>query len=331
MAKGVNLSPDQLIELYRKMSLIRCFEREVTALYQKNLIQGAAHSYIGEEAVAVGACSALRQDDWITSTHRGHGHCLAKGGDPSYMMAEILGRATGYCNGKGGSMHIADLELGILGANGIVGGGIGCATGAAFASKYRGDDKVTVCFFGDGALHQGVFHECANMAGLWKLPVIYVCEYNCFAEFTHSATTFPTQELTLRAAPYGFPGVDTDGNNVLAMHGVTREAVSRARAGEGPTLIIARTYRIEGHYIGDPLTYRTKEEVEVWRAAEKDPIARFRKDLIGQGILTDAICHEVDLQVEKEMQEAVDFALASPEPELDTLLTDIYATEWSPA
>jgi TPP-dependent pyruvate/acetoin dehydrogenase alpha subunit len=319
-----DLSSQRLLEMYQKMYLIRRFELEMAVWYQKNMIHGAVHSYIGQEAIAVGACMALKSEDFITSTHRGHGHCLAKGGDPKRMMAEIFGRTTGYCKGKGGSMHIAELDIGILGANGIVAGSVGIATGAAFTSRYRGEGKVALCFFGDGGLHQGILYECADMAGLWKLPVVYLCEYNCFAEFTHSDTTFPTKDLALRAAPHGFPGVEVDGNDVLAVYRTARGAVDRARQGQGPTLIIARTYRIEGHYVGDPLTYRSKDEVEPWRAKDKDPIARFQTLLESEGILNESLRQRIEADTDKQIKEAVDFALASPEPDLDAITTDVY-------
>lgn len=320
-----DLSGERLVEMYRRMLLIRHFEEEMARQFQKNLIHGAVHSYLGQEAIAVGACTALRKEDFITSTHRGHGHCLAKGGDPKRMMAEIFGRTTGYCKGKGGSMHIAEFDIGILGANGIVGGSIGIATGAAFTSKYRDEGKVALCFFGDGALHQGILHECANMAALWKLPVIYLCEYNAFAEFTHSETTFPIHELTLRAAPYGFPGVKVDGNDVQEVYRATRDAVLRARQGQGPTLIVAYAYRFEGHYVGDPLTYRTKEEVE--EARHRDPLPRFRAVLEGQGILNERSRQEIEAQTEAVIQEAVNFAMQSPEPDFSDITSDVYLAE----
>ena len=323
----IDLSSQHLLELYRKMYLIRRFELEIAAWFQKNLIHGAVHSYLGQEAIAVGACAALKREDFITSTHRGHGHCLAKGGDPKKMMAEIFGRATGYCKGKGGSMHIAELDIGILGANGIVGESIGIATGAAFTSQYRGEGKVALCFFGDGALHQGILHECADMAGLWKLPVVYLCEYNCFAEFTHSDTTFPIKNLALRAAPHGFPGLEVDGNDVLAVYRATQGAVDRARQGQGPTLLIAYTYRIDGHYVGDPLTYRTKEEVEPWRAKDKDAIARFRALLESEGIMNEGLRQRIEAETEERIKEAVDFALSSPEPDFEAITQDVYEAE----
>jgi TPP-dependent pyruvate/acetoin dehydrogenase alpha subunit len=324
--RTAGLTPPQLLEMYRKMCVIRRFDEEAAALSRKNLIHGVVHSYIGEEAAAVGMCAALQPTDYITSTHRGHGHCLAKGGDPQRMMAEILGRVTGYCKGKGGSMHIADLDLGILGANGIVGGGFGIATGAAFTSRYRNDGRVAVCFFGDGALHQGVFYECANMAALWKLPIIYLCEYNGFAEFTHSAANFPIADLTTRAAPFGFPAVIVDGNDVLAVYRAARDAVQRARQGDGPTLLFGITYRIEGHYVGDPLTYRTKEEVVPWQG--RDPLTRFRGFLQEQGLLPESAGQQIEAEVSTQIREAIDFAMASPEPGLSELTSDVYATTY---
>jgi TPP-dependent pyruvate/acetoin dehydrogenase alpha subunit len=319
-----DLSSDQLLEMYRKMWLIRHFEQEMARLFQKNLIHGSVHSYVGQEAIAVGGCSALDQQDVITSTHRGHGHCLAKGGDPEKMMAELFGKATGYCKGKGGSMHIAELDIGILGANAIVGGSVGIATGAAFTSKYRKEGRVALCFFGDGALHQGLLHECANMAALWKLPVVYVCEYNAFAEFTHSDATFPIKELTLRSAAYGFPGVRVDGNDVWAVYRAARDAVVRARQGLGPTLLVAYTYRIEGHFVGDPLTYRTKEEVEHWR--KLDPILGFRAVLEREGIPSESL-QEIESKAEQAIQRAVDFAMSSPEPDFAEIMSDVYVEE----
>jgi len=307
-----DVSVEQQIEMYRRMCLIRSFEEHARDLYMQGRVRGATHMYIGEEAVAVGACAALRRDDYITSTHRGHGHCLAKGGRPAAMMAELLGKATGYCHGKGGSMHIADLEAGILGANGIVGGGVSIATGAAYACKYRSSGQVVCCFFGDGALNQGIFHESANMAGLWKLPVIYLCEENKYAEFSPNASFFPVRDLTVRAAPYGFPGVAVDGNDALAVYQTVRAAVERARSGEGPTLIVADTYRIEGHTIGDPLTLRPKDETETWR--KRDPILRWRQSLQAQGVLDDNTAEKIMAEANQEIEAAVDFARAARTP-----------------
>lgn len=315
-------------ELYRKMMLIRIFEEHARDLFMKNMLRGSTHMYIGEEAIAVGVCAALNRDDTITSTHRGHGHCLAKGGDPKQMMAELLGRATGYCKGKGGSMHIADLDLAILGANGIVGGGVGIAAGAAFAALYRKDGRVSVCFFGDGALNQGNFFETANMAGLWKLPLIYVCERNRFAEFSYTDRYFADPDLTKRALPFGFPAIEVDGNDVLAVYQTAQEAVARARRGEGPTLIVADTYRIMGHTIGDPLTYRLKGEVEVWQGSAHDPILRFKSYLLEQQLVHESQIEIIEAEVRQEITAAVQFALTSPEPDLQSLWDDVYAKEY---
>lgn len=315
------------LELYRKMMLIRMFEEQARDLFMKNMMRGATHMYIGEEAIAVGVCAALSQGDTITSTHRGHGHCLAKGGDPKRMMAELLGRATGYCKGKGGSMHIADLDLGILGANGIVGGGVGIAAGAAFAALYRDDGKVSVCFFGDGALNQGNFFETANMAGLWKLPLIYVCERNRFAEFSYTDRYFSDPDLTKRSVPFGFPAIEVDGNDVLAVYQAAQEAVARARKGEGPSLIVADTYRIMGHTIGDPLTYRRKGEVEEWQGPAHDPILRFKNCLLDNQLIAEEQLAAIDDEVRQGIAAAVKFALESPEPEVPTLWDDVYVLE----
>jgi pyruvate dehydrogenase E1 component alpha subunit len=315
------------LELYRKMVLIRMFEEQARDLFMKNMMRGATHMYIGEEAIAVGVCAALAKGDTITSTHRGHGHCLAKGGDPKRMMAELLGRASGYCKGKGGSMHIADLDLGILGANGIVGGGVGIAAGAAFAALYRNDSKVSVCFFGDGALNQGNFFETANMAGLWKLPLIYVCERNRFAEFSYTDRYFSDPDLTKRSVPFGFPAIEVDGNDVLTVYQTAQGAVARARQGEGPTLIMADTYRIMGHTIGDPLTYRLKGEVEEWQGPAHDPILRFKYYLLEHQLIAEDQLAAIDDEVRQSITEAVQFALASPEPEVQTLWDDVYVVE----
>jgi len=323
--EAMGLARKQLIEMYRRMVLIRRFDEQARELFKRDLVRGSTHTYTGEEAIAVGACAALRDDDLITSTHRGHGHCLAKGGDPKAMMAELLGRATGYCRGKGGSMHIADIELGILGANGIVGGGIGIATGAAYTSIYRGIDRVVVCFFGDGAINQGIFYEAANMAALWKLPVIYLCEENQYAEFSPSRPMMSVEDLTIRAAAFGMPGVAVDGNDVLAVYQMVSQAVARARRGEGPSLIIARTYRLEGHTVGDPLTYRPKGEAEEWWARE--PIPRFRRYLIERGVLSEEEATEIEAAAQAEILEAVEFALKSPPPNVQELTRDVYM-EW---
>jgi len=313
----------QYIEMYRKMWLIRAFDEQARDLFMKDMMRGTTHVYIGQEAVAVGVCSALNQGDYITSTHRGHGHCLAKGGDANKMMAELLGRETGYCKGKGGSMHIADLDIGILGANGIVGGGIGLATGAALACKYRGDGHVAVCFFGDGAINQGVFYESANMAALWKLPIIYVCERNKFAEFSYSDWYFPDPDLSKRTEPFGFKGIEVDGNDLLAVHDLSTELVAKARKGEGPFFVVANTYRIYGHTVGDPLNYRASGEVDEWLSPEKDPIQRFKQVLIQEEILPADEIEAIEAEARSLCAQAVEFALNSPHPTPDVLMEDV--------
>jgi TPP-dependent pyruvate/acetoin dehydrogenase alpha subunit len=312
------------IEMFRKMLLIRAFDEQARNLYMKNVVIGSTHLYVGEEAIAVGVCATLNEGDYISSTHRGHGHCLAKGGDPNKMMAELLGKATGYCRGKGGSMHIADLDLGILGANGIVGGGISLATGSAFSCKYRKDGHVAVCFFGDGAINQGVFYEVANMASLWKLPIVYVCERNKFAEFSYSEWYFSDQDLTKRTEGFGFRGVEVDGNDLLAVYAAAQEAVDKARKGGGPSFLVANTYRIYGHTVGDPLTYRKSGEVDIWKDKDHDPILRFKIFLLKEEILADPEIEKIENEVDRIINQAVDFAINSPLPTPDSLLEDVY-------
>jgi TPP-dependent pyruvate/acetoin dehydrogenase alpha subunit len=321
----MDLSREKLADMYYRMWLIRYFDQSAMSLYHQDRIRGTTHAYIGEEAVAVGACAALRQEDYITSTHRGHGHCLAKGGDPKAMMAELLGKATGYCKGKGGSMHIADLDLGILGANGIVGGGIGIATGAAYSADLRGSGQVAVCFFGDGASNQGIFMEAANMAALWKLPVVYLCEENKYAEFSPSLPFIAVERIELKAQALGLPGFTMDGNDVLAVYEAVRQAAERARRGGGPTLLVAQTYRIEGHTVGDPLTYRPKGEVDEWKSPERDPISRFEQALSREAGFARHELEALRGRAEAEIDEAVTYAMASPEPEISSLWEDLYA------
>ena len=318
----MEIQKEKLIEMYRKMLLIRNFDKQARVMFTRDLIRGTTHTYIGEEAIAVGACAVLRKDDVITSTHRGHGHCLAKGGNPKAMMAELLGRSTGYCKGKGGSMHIADLDLGILGANGIVGGGMGIATGAAFTSKYLNKDYVTLCFFGDGAINQGIFYEVSNMAAMWKLPIVYICEENKYAEFSPAERTRAVKDLTLRGVPFDIPSQAVDGNDVLAVYALVHECVQRAREGNGPSLIIGQTYRLEGHHVGDPANYRDKAEVEEqWK---KDPIVRFRTYLLREEYINQDEVESIEKGAKKEISAAVDFALKSPHPAIKDLLTDVY-------
>jgi acetoin:2,6-dichlorophenolindophenol oxidoreductase subunit alpha len=318
-------------ELYHRMWLIRCFDETARAVFQRNMIRGTTHTCTGQEAVAVGACAALNLDDYITSTHRGHGHCLAKGGDPRRMMAELLGKATGYCRGKGGSMHIADLDLGILGANGIVGGGIGLATGAAYSSDLGTDlhpgtpRKVVICFFGDGASNQGILAEAGNMAALWKLPIIYLCEQNQYAEFSPSQPFIAVEPLELKAQAFGMRAVTIDGNDLLAVYETTLDCVRRARAGLGPTFLVAQTYRIEGHTVGDPLNYRPKEETALWKSPERDPISRFGGRLLSEFGFTEAEVEESRLHARAAIDDALQFAVDSPEPDVATLWEDVYA------
>ena len=327
MSAAVTSPPDlgsaQLVDMLRMMLRIRQFEQRALELYREGVMRGTTHPYIGMEAVAVGTCAALRPADRITSTHRGHGHCLAKGGDPRLMMAELLGRAAGYCKGKGGSMHIADVEAGILGANGIVGGGMGLATGAALATKLAGRDELAVCFFGDGALNQGIFHEAANMAAIWGLPVVYVCENNQYAMSARADRFTSVPDPSVRAGSYGFPGLSCDGMDALAVYKTVGGAVARARAGGGPSLVVCVTYRYLGHHVGDPLNYRDKAEVETWRA--KDPIERLRAALVERRVLTAAEVDGLRAEVEREIDDAVAFAKASPEPDPSTLAEDVYA------
>jgi TPP-dependent pyruvate/acetoin dehydrogenase alpha subunit len=320
----MKLSHEKLADMYHCMWLIRYFEEGARSLFQENMIRGTTHMYTGEEAIAVGACAALNRDDYITSTHRGHGHCLAKGGDPRAMMAELLGKATGYCKGKGGSMHIADLDLGILGANGIVGGGIGIATGAAYSADLRGSGQVTICFFGDGASNQGILMEVANMAALWKLPIIYLCEENRYAEFSPCEPFIAVERIEMKAQAFGVTGVTLDGNDVLAVYEGVRQAAERARNGEGPTLLVAQTYRVEGHTVGDPLTYRPKGEAEEWKSAERDPISRFGRYLTGEASFSKNELETLQQKAQTEIDEAIKFAINSPEPEITTLWEDVY-------
>ena len=316
-------SKEKLIEMYRKMLEIRHFEEKVYELYGQNLVPGTIHLYAGQEAVAVGVCANLRREDYIVSTHRGHGHCIAKGADLKRVMAEILGKKTGYCKGKGGSMHIADFSVGILGATGVVGAGIPIAAGAGLSIKLRGTDQVVACFFGDGASNQGTFHEGINMAAIWKLPVLFVCENNLYAMGTRQSRVMLIENIADRAVAYGIPGVTVDGNDVLAVYEAARQAVERAKKGEGPTLIECKTYRHKGHSRFDPATYRPKEEVEFW--LKKDPIPRFRGKLVEMGVLTDAEAEQIEKEVLNEIEEAVKFALESPYPEPEEALKDVYA------
>jgi len=312
-------------QLYRTMLRIRRFEETLIDLKARGLIPGVLHLYIGEEAAATGTCAALRRDDYITSTHRGHGHCIAKGGDISRMMAELYGRSTGYCRGKGGSMHIADINLGILGANGIVSGGIPIASGAALSVKMRATEQVVVCFFGDGAANQGAFHESLNMASLWKLPVVYVCENNQYAISTAQSRSSSIRDIYVRRDAYGMQGCMVDGNDVMAVYEAAEQAVARARRGEGPTLMECKTYRWRGHYEGEAdrmYTYRRDEEVEEWM--RRCPIERFRTKLLEEDILGKEGFDRIEDEIRREIEEAIQFAEGSPFPDPEDALTGLY-------
>ena len=314
------------IEMYRKMRLIRQFETRVVDLVHANEIASVTHEYTGQEAVAVGVCSALREDDVITSTHRGHGHIIAKGGDVKRMIAELMGRATGYNKGKGGSMHIADLSLGIYGANGIVGAGAPIATGAAWVMKAKNTDRVAVPFFGEGAMAQGVVYEAMNMAAIWKLPVVFICDNNHYAVTTSIDSVSPV-EVHERTLAHGFPGYDVDGMDVQAVYEATREAVARARAGEGPTLLNCRTYRYSGHHTAEAamkLGYRTEEEIDSWRA--RDAVDGWGRRLVEADVLTEAERDAIDQVINRQIEEAVEFGRNSPWPEPEAALEDMYAS-----
>jgi len=321
----MRLDSKKKMELYQTMLRIRRFEEKVIDLYARQQIPGIVHLYIGEEAVASGVCANLRSDDYITSTHRGHGHCIAKGGDLRLMMAELFGRATGYCHGKGGSMHIANIDLGILGANGIVGGGLPIAGGAALSIKMRGTDQVAVSFFGDGACNQGTFHESLNLAAAWQLPVVYVCENNQYGLSTAQQRVGAIQDYYLRKEAYGIEGCKVDGNNVLAVYEAAQEAVGRARQGKGPTLIECKTYRWRGHYEGEAdrtYLYRTKEEIEQWM--KRCPIERFKKSLLAEGLAKESDLEKIDRTIQENLDDAIRFASDSPEPNPEDALKDIY-------
>ena len=316
--------PDLSWSMYRKMCEIRLFEEHVWDVYTRGLMPGLAHLYIGEEAVAVGVCSALRDKDYITSTHRGHGHCLAKGGELNRMMAEIMGKEAGYCRGKGGSMHIADMSVGILGANGIVGGGFGIATGAALSSKLRGTDQVSVCFFGDGAANQGIMLETMNMAAAWNLPAIYVCENNQYGEHTPFEDITGVEAIVKRADGIGLEGVSVDGQDVFEVYNMTQDAIMRAQSGQGPTLIEANTYRYHGHHVGDAQTYRTREESD-WYRDNKDPIEKLGLTMIKEKVATQEELNAVYEQVKKQVLDAIEFGENAPFPPSEQAYEDLYA------
>jgi len=311
--------------MYEQMLTIRRFEEKAIELFEHNLIRGNIHPCIGQEAVSVGACTPLRRDDFMVNTHRGHGNCIAKGADLKLMMAELFGKSTGYCKGKGGSMHIADFQGGNLGANGIVGGGLPIAVGAGIGIQNRGTDQVAVCFFGDGATNQGTFHESLNLAALWKLPVIFVCENNLYGLSTPVREAVSAVNISDRAMAYGIPGMSIDGNDVTVVYTKMTEAVDRARAGEGPTLLDCITYRFFGHFTGDPgkgITYRSKEEMGQW--LERCPIKGFRERLLKKKRITEKMVKKIEANVMASIEEAVQFAKESPLPLPEEALQDLF-------
>jgi len=322
---GLLIDEALCLRMYELMLTIRAFEEKAIELFEHNLIRGNIHPCIGQEAVSVGSCSALRQDDYMVNTHRGHGNCIAKGADLRRMMAELLGKSTGYCKGKGGSMHIADFEGGNLGANGIVGGGLPIAVGAGMSIQNRGTDQVVACFFGDGATNQGTFHESLNLAALWKLPVIFICENNLYALSTPLREAVSVSRIADRALAYGIPGVSVDGMDVLAVYEEARKAVERARAGKGPTLLDCITYRFFGHFTGDPgrgATYRSKQEMEKW--LERCPIKGFRNRLFEEKVLNDETEERISNRVKNVIEEAVRFGRESPFPSPNEAVEDLF-------
>ena len=319
----MEFSPDQIKALLLQMCRIRAFEDKVDEFFARAMIHGTTHLYVGEEAVAVGACACLEEGDLFTSTHRGHGHCIAGGADLSRMMAELLGKAGGYCKGKGGSMHIADVQAGNLGANGVVGGGIPIATGAALTLQMKHTDRVCLCFFGDGASNQGCFHESLNLASIWNLPVVYICENNHYGMSFSVKKSVKAETIAQRAGGYGMPGEAVDGNDVFAVADAVERAVQRARAGEGPSLIECVTYRWKGHSKSDANRYRTREEIEKWRA--RCPIRRLADRMVDEGVVTEEQADGIRERAYADIEAAVEFADASPEPSLNEMTTDVFA------
>jgi len=321
----IPLDENLCLKLYEQMLTIRMFEEKAIELFEHNFIRGNVHPCIGQEAVSVGVCFNLHREDYMINTHRGHGNCIAKGADLKWMMAELLGKSTGYCKGKGGSMHIADFEGGNLGANGIVGGGIPIAVGAGISIQNRGTDQVVACFFGDGATNQGTFHESLNLASLWKLPVIFVCENNLYALSTPLKESISTPRISDRAVAYGIPGMNIDGNDVIGVYVKTKEAVERAKAGEGPTLLDCITYRFFGHFTGDPgrgTTYRSKEEMDQWLS--RCPINTFRTQLLQEKIMTEEMDQTIEGNVKTSIEEAIRFAKESPSPSPEEATQDLF-------
>jgi len=319
----MDVEAEKLIWIYQRMVEIRAFEEKARDLFAAGQLPGFLHSEIGQEAVPVGVCAALRDGDYITSTHRGHGDVIAKGACLNRMMAELFGKETGYCRGKGGSMHIADFELGIMGANGIVGGSIPIATGIGVSIQMRRTEQVVVCFFGDGASNQGSFHEALNLASVWDLPVVYVCQNNQYAESTAQKAHQKVKDIAYRAKAYDMPGVVVDGNDAVAVYERARQAVERCRTGGGPTLLEAKTYRILGHYVGDPAVYRSKQELAYWK--ERDPIEIHRARLLHNGTITVEDMQAIEDRAQAAVEEAVVFARQSPDPVPEEALKDLYS------
>ena len=322
---AASIDAERAVTMYTQMLQIRAFEEKVNDLYMRALMPGLAHLYIGQEAVAVGVCQTLTREDYITSTHRGHGHCLAKGAQPDRMFAELLGREPGYCHGKGGSMHIADPSTGNLGANAIVGGSIALATGAAMSSKWLNNGRIAVCFFGEGALGQGVLYEAMNLASLWKLPVIYVCENNLYNEYTHFSET-TSGDITARAAAFGLQTARVDGQEVRAVFVAAQALAKRARAGEGPSFLLCDTYRYRGHHVGDinRTYYRSKEEEHEWMTT-RDPIARFGEWLTASGLASADTLQQLKTRVQGEIDAAAQYAVDAPFPDAGEVLKHLYA------
>lgn len=316
------INNERLLKIYRVMNEIRKFEETAARLFEENKLRGSVHLYIGEEAVAATVISLLRDDDYIASTHRGHGHCIAKSGDLNRAMAELMGKETGFCKGRGGSMHIADLEKGNLGANAIVGGGIPISVGGGLAAKMMNTDRVSVSFFGDGASNQGTFHESLNLASIWKLPVIFVCENNQFAISVPTWQSTSVKDISVRAAGYDMPGYSVDGNDVFAINDAMEKALERARKGDGPSLIECKTYRWRGHWTGDPEIYRTREQVAAW--VERCPIKSLRAYMLENKIASGAELDEIEHQAQAAVEAASDFAINSPEPNPANVMDDVF-------
>jgi pyruvate dehydrogenase E1 component alpha subunit len=319
------MNKEMKLKIHETMLTIRKFEEKALALFEENKLRGSVHLSIGQEAVAATVGAYLRPEDYITSTHRGHGHSIAKGAQPDRAMSELMGKQTGYCKGRGGSMHIADLDQGNLGANAIVGGGIPHAVGAALSAQMRGTDQVAVTFFGDGAANQGIFHESLNIAAIWDLPVIFIVENNQYAMTVAAKDVTSVEDIATRAKSYDIPGEVVDGNDVEAMDKVFSKALKRAKDGKGPTLIEAKTYRWEGHWTGDPQVYRNKKEINEWK--QKDPIVRWERRLLEDKVLTQEQIDAKHAEVDQVIENAVAFAMESPEPDPATVLDNVYYEE----